>query len=113
MNKHLEKAMAFDGVIRNLGRFASEDIVYKDILFPKGTLVVPAITISNLYEPDRQPLTFGFGIHHCLGTALARFEIQEIFSILARRMPNFKIKNTEHRETNKSIWGIKSLVVEV
>jgi cytochrome P450 len=113
MNKHLEQAMAFDGVIRNLGRFASEDIVYKDILFPKGTLVVPAITVSNLHEPDRQPLTFGFGIHYCLGTALARLEIQEIFSILARRIPNFKIKSAEHKKTNQAIWGIKSLVVEI
>lgn len=113
MNRLLEEAMAVDGVIRNVGRFASEDIVYKDVLFPKGTLVVPAITVSNINESDRQPLTFGFGIHHCLGTALARFEIQEIFSILANRIPNFKIKKIEHRETTQTIWGIKSLVVEI
>jgi cytochrome P450 len=113
MNQFLEEAMAFDGVIRNIGRFASEDIVYRDILFPKGTLIVPGITVSNLNEPERQPLTFGIGIHHCLGTALARLEIQEIFSILSRRIPNFKIKSIEHRETTHAIWGIKSLVVEI
>ncbi len=113
MNKYLEEAMAFDGVIRNIGRFASEDIVYNDILFPKGTLIVPALTVSNLHEPDRQPLTFGLGIHHCLGMALARLEIQEIFSILAKRIPNFKINSVEHKKTNQAIWGITSLVVEV
>jgi len=113
MNKSIEEAMAFDGVVRNVGRFASEDIVYRDILFPKGTLIVPSLAVANMTEPDRPPLTFGAGIHYCLGAALARFEIQEIFSVIAKRMPNFKIKNIEHRPTTQTIWGINSMVVEV
>lgn len=113
MNRILEEAMAFDGVIRNVGRFASEDIVYKDILFPKGTLVVPAITVSNMNEPNNQPLTFGYGIHHCLGTALARLEIQEIFSIIANKIPNFKIKKIEYRDTTQTIWGLNSIIIEI
>jgi cytochrome P450 len=113
MNKMLEEAMAYDGVIRNLGRVASEDIVYNDILFPKGTLVTPALTVSNINEPNNPFLTFGFGIHHCLGMALARLEIQEIFSILAQRMPNFKIKSVEYKSTTDTIWGVKSIVVEI
>ena len=113
MNRLLEEAMAFDGTIRNVGRFASEDIIYKDILFPKGTLVVPAINISNINETEKKPLTFGLGIHHCLGTALARLEIQEVFSILAKRIPSFHVESIEHKLTTDSIWGLKSLVIEV
>jgi cytochrome P450 len=113
MNRLLEEAMAFDGTIRNVGRFASEDIVYKDILFPKGTLVVAALNISNINESENKPLSFGLGIHHCLGTALARLEIQEVFSVLAKRMPSFSIKSIEHKETTDVIWGLKSLVVEI
>lgn len=113
MNRILEEAMAFDGVIRHIGRFASEDIVYNDILFPEGTLIVPALAIANINEPEKPPLTFGLGIHHCLGTALARLEIQEIFSILARRIPSFKIESIEHKSTTDAIWGIKSMVISV
>ena len=113
MNRLLEEAMAFDGTIRNVGRFASEDIVYKDILFPKGTFVVPALNISNINETDKKPLTFGLGIHHCLGTALARLEIQEVFSVLAKRIPSFRVDSIEYKETTDAIWGLKSLVIEV
>jgi hypothetical protein len=113
LDKLIDEAMAFDGVIRNIARFASEDIVYRDILFPKGTLLIPGITVSNMNEPEKPPLTFGHGIHHCLGAALARFEIQEIFSIIAQRMPEFNIKSIEHRATTHTIWGVNSMVIEV
>jgi cytochrome P450 len=43
-------------------------------------------------EPSGQPhMTFGSGIHYCLGAALARAEQQEALPILARRMPNMRI----------------------
>jgi cytochrome P450 len=113
LNDLIDEAMAFDGVIRNIARFASEDIIYRDILFPKGTILIPGITVSNMNEPEKQPLTFGHGIHHCLGAALARFEIQEIFSIIAQRMPKFEIKTIEHRTTTHTIWGVNSMIVEV
>lgn len=113
LNELIDEAMAVDGVIRNVARFASEDIVYRDIIFPKGTILIPGITVSNLNEPEKQPLTFGHGIHHCLGAALARFEIQEIFSVIAERMPKFEIKSIEHRSTTHTIWGVNSLVVEL
>lgn len=113
LNELIDEAMAVDGVIRNVARFSSEDIVYRDILFPKGTILIPGITVSNLNEPDKQPLTFGHGIHHCLGAALARFEIQEIFSVIADRMPKFEIKSIEHRSTTHTIWGVNSIVVEL
>jgi cytochrome P450 len=113
LNELIDEAMAKDGVIRNIARFASEDIVYRDILFPKGTILIPGITVSNLNEPEKQPLTFGHGIHHCLGATLARFEIQEIFSILAQRMPKFEIKSMEHRVTTHTIWGVNSIVIEI
>lgn len=113
LNDLIDEAMAYDGVIRNSARFASEDIIYRDTLFPKGTIIALGITVSNLNEPEKHPLTFGYGIHHCLGAFLARFEIQEIFSIIAQRMPEFEIKNIEHRVTTHTIWGVNSVVVEV
>ena len=34
--------MRYFGAVRGTGRFASEDIVYRDVLFPKDTMVFPS-----------------------------------------------------------------------
>ena len=36
-------------------------------------------------------MTFGSGIHFCMGANLARAELQEALPLLARRMPNLSI----------------------
>lgn len=102
----VEETMRFSGAVRGTGRFASDDIEYKDIVFPKGTFIAPALSMANRdasvfvspgdfdirREPSGQPhMTFGSGIHYCLGAALARAEQQEALPILARRMPNMRI----------------------
>jgi cytochrome P450 len=102
----VEETMRFAGAVRSTGRFASTDIEYRDILFPAGTFIAPALAMANRddsvftepgsfdirREPAGQPhMTFGSGIHYCLGAALARAEQQEALPIFAQRMPNMKI----------------------
>ena len=41
--------------------------------------------------PEHPQLTFGSGIHYCLGASLARAELQEALPLLAQRMPNLRI----------------------
>ena len=104
--KAVEETMRYFGAVRATGRFASEDIEYKGVLFPKGTLVTPSLSIANrdetvfndanvfdiTREPAGQPqMTFGSGIHYCLGAALARAEQQEALPIMAQRMRNLRI----------------------
>ena len=104
--KAVEETMRYFGAVRATGSFASEDIEYKGVLFPKGTLVTPSLSIANrdetvfndanifdiTREPAGQPqMTFGSGIHYCLGAALARAEQQEALPIMAQRMKNLRI----------------------
>jgi cytochrome P450 len=108
----VEEVMRYFGAIRGTGRFASEDIIYRDILFPKDTFVFPSLASANFdsgvvadegegavntFDITREPvkgrghMTFGSGIHYCLGASLARAELQEALPILAQRMPNLAV----------------------
>ena len=108
--------MRYFGAVRGTGRFASEDIEYRDVLFPAGTFIAPSMATANCdpavfarpeafditREPAGQPqLTFGSGIHYCLGAALARAELQEALPLLARRMPDLALDGADHVEAQR------------
>lgn len=117
----VEETMRYLGTVRGTGRVASEDIVYRDVLFPAGTLVLTSLAAANLDPsvwPDphrldiaRAPgsashMSFGSGIHFCLGASLARAELQEALPILARRMPDLALDGAvEWKPANVGIWG--------
>ena len=123
----VEETMRILGAIRGTGRFASEEIVYRDIVFPAGTFISPALAMANrdetvwpgadrfdiTREPSGQPqLTFGSGIHYCLGASLARAELQEALPLLARRMPGLSVDGTITWKPNSfGIWGPERLPV--
>lgn len=105
-SRAVEETMRYFGTVRGTARFASEDIEYRDVLFPKGTFLALSLASANrdpsvfddaatfdiTTEPSAKPqLTFGSGIHYCLGAALARAEQQEALAILAQRMPNLRL----------------------
>ena len=86
-----------------------------------GTFVFPSFTGAN-YDPGafadphefdiRKPapaapqLTFGSGIHYCLGASLARAELQEALPILARRMPDLALDgDITWKPETFGIWG--------
>lgn len=102
----VEETMRYFGAVRGTVRFASVDIEYRDVLFPAGTFMSVGLAEANrdpdvFKEPlvfditaqkgDQPQLTFGSGIHYCLGQALARAELQEALPLLARRMPNLTL----------------------
>lgn len=124
----IEEVMRYMGAVRGTGRFASEDIVYRDLLFPAGTMVFPSLAAANfdeqvathpeIFDITRQPVTgqphmsFGAGIHYCLGSSLARAELQEALPILARRMPDLAVDGTiEWKPPTTAIFGPARLPV--
>ncbi|MFC9847879.1 cytochrome P450 [Streptomyces sp. NPDC060223] len=77
-----QRVEATDGVIEE------GDIVYPDAfqanrdpdVFPDPLLIDP-------HRKGKRHLQFGYGMHHCMGAALARMEIVETVSLLAREFP--------------------------
>jgi cytochrome P450 len=69
----------------------------------------------DLRRPNaRAHLAFGFGIHQCLGQALARLELRVLFPELVRRFPDLRLDcdRTELRyKPDAMIYGLKSLPV--
>jgi len=123
----VEEVMRYFGAVRGTVRFASENIEYRDVLFPAGTIVMTSMAMANrdtsvfvdpgtfdiMREPSGQPqLTFGSGIHYCLGAALARAELQEALPILARRMPDLAVDGAiEWKPSATAIFGPTHLPV--
>ncbi|MGZ4793875.1 MAG: cytochrome P450 [Ilumatobacteraceae bacterium] len=105
-SRAVEESMRFFGAVRGTARFASCDIEYRDVVFPAGTFISVGLSEANRDEaifsgpeafditspaPNQPQLTFGAGIHYCLGAALARAELQEALPLLARRMPTLAV----------------------
>ena len=120
-----EEILRYLGAVRGTGRFASTDITYRDVRFPEGTLVFPSFVAANhdgdLFDAPLDfditaerggagHLTLGFGIHYCLGANLARAELQEALTILARRMPNVRLDGEViWKPDTVGIWGPEKL----
>ena len=65
-------------------------------------------------EPDRgkaKPMTFGAGIHNCLGASLARAELQEALWFLAPRMPNLELTGEPVFESVAGVYGLEELPI--
>ncbi len=100
-----EELLRYDGPTPILTpQLAAEDVEIGGQLIKKGQLLYPAIAAANrdparFPDPDRldvsRPpngqLSFGGGIHFCIGAALARIEGQVLFPTLARRFPDLRL----------------------
>jgi len=116
----VEESMRYLGAVRATVRFAAEDIVYRDVLFPQGTFVTTSLAAANrdpevwdhpntfdvTEERSTAQMTFGSGIHFCLGAALARAELQVALPILAQRMRGLALDGqVEWKPATFGIWG--------
>lgn len=95
-----------------LERVATEDVVLGGMPIPAGSTLIPLQYSANRDEaltedPDRfdvtrRPaphLTFGHGIHHCLGAPLARIEVQVAYQTLLHRLPRLR-----PAEPDRVVW---------
>ena len=119
----VEEALRYEPITPFTARIALEDLEYRGITFPKGTVVMVSAWNGNhdegAYEqPGRfditaerqaKPLTFGAGIHYCLGANLARAELQEALAYLPRRMPGLELDGEPEFGSVLGIYGLERL----
>jgi cytochrome P450 len=105
----IEELLRYDSSVQLTGRTALEDVELGGVAIPKGESVLCLLGAANrdpaaYPEPDRldvgrpniRPLSFGGGIHFCLGAQLARIEAEVAISTLLRRLPGLEVDDVEH-----------------
>jgi len=122
----IEEFLRYDSSVQMTGRVALEDI---DDLggkkIPKGESVLCLLGSANhdpavypdrpdsldITRPNVRPLSFGGGIHFCLGAQLARIEAEVAIATLLRRLPDLRLDDAENPEWRPSfvLRGLKKL----
>ena len=104
-------------------RIALEDIEYRGVTFPQGTIVMVSAFDANRDaehwdEPDSfditaeregKPHTFGAGIHYCLGANLARLEMTEALAFLSQQMRDLRLDGEPVFGSVNGIYGLDEL----
>lgn len=85
----IDELLRFDTALKSDPRVAERDLVVGDTTIPAGQNIVVMLGVANrdprrfddpdtlrLDRPDPAPLSFGHGIHYCLGATLARTELR-------------------------------------
>jgi cytochrome P450 len=122
----IEEFLRYDSSVQLTGRVALEDI---DDLggkkIPKGESVLCLLGSANrdpavypdrpdqldITRPNVRPLSFGGGIHFCLGAQLARIEAEIAISTLLRRLPDLRLDDAENPQWRPTfvLRGLKAL----
>jgi cytochrome P450 len=104
-------------------RYAAADITLRDVVIPKGDMVLVVIGAANrdparfaspnaldITRPENKHIAFGHGIHYCLGAPLARMEGEIALGTLLRRMPNLRLSVASETLTWRPNMILRGLV---
>ncbi|MFJ5680802.1 cytochrome P450 [Streptomyces sp. NPDC093097] len=123
----VEELMRYLSVGDIFYRYATEDIELGGETIGKGSTVVVSLLAANrdpqrfdnpdtldVHRKARGHLSFGHGVHQCLGQQLARVEMRAGFDGLLRRFPTLKLAvpaGEVKLKTDMNIYGVHELPV--
>ncbi|MGZ4676638.1 MAG: cytochrome P450 [Acidimicrobiia bacterium] len=106
----IEELLRYDPPVQFSGRVTMQDVDLEDAVVPAHTFVFTCLAAANRdpakWGPTADELdlgrpgagahvSFGGGIHHCLGAALARLEARSAVPALFRRFPDLRLATDE------------------
>ena len=120
----VEELMRFDTPLQMFERWVLEDVELHGVRIPRGAELGLLFGSAN-HDPSvfdrpheldlgREPnphVTFGAGIHFCLGAPLARLEGQTAFRALLRRLPEPRLDGEPRWRQTLTLRGLQSLPV--
>ena len=121
----VDESLRYEPITPFTVRILTEEVVFRDVVFPVDTIVMVCAFTGNrdLGEDaegaesfdiriDRgraRALTFGAGVHYCLGANLARLELQEGLVFLSEHMHELKLEGEPVFGTVSGIYGLEEL----
>jgi cytochrome P450 len=120
-----EELLRYEPITPFTARLLHEEVEYRDVVFPADTVVMVCSFTGNRDgvdgDPDSfditavrgqaKPLTFGAGIHYCLGANLARAELREALAFLPARMPGLALDGAPELGSIHGIYGLERLPI--
>jgi len=117
--KAIEETLRFDGSSQIIVRRVACDVTLRGKLLKKGDRVGLCIISANrdsehFENPDvfdvrrgsKDHMAFGFGVHACVGAALARMETRVVFEEILKRIPAYEIEESALRRAhNPNVRG--------
>jgi cytochrome P450 len=117
----VDEALRYEPITPFTARITTAEIEHRGVTFPAGTIVLVSAWHANRegFKPDRfditadrgraRVLTFGAGIHYCVGANLARAEMQEGLAFLAERVRTIELAGEADFGTPSAIYGLETL----
>lgn len=122
----VEEALRFEPITPFTARLLVEPVEHRGVTFPAGTVLMvcafsanrdpaafphpDAFDITTDAKPARV-LTFGAGVHYCVGANLARAELQEALAFLARRVETLALAGEPRLQSVSGIYGTDALPI--
>lgn len=111
----IDETLRFEPTGHATARYVTEDVDYYGTTVPAGSPILLLLASANrdrrrydnadvydIRRPDIQHLTFGYGLHYCLGANLARLEGRVALDELLNRFPEWDVdyENTKLAPTS-------------
>jgi cytochrome P450 len=123
----IEEILRFEGPAPHVGRYVAKDVEIHDRTVPAGSAILLLLGSGNRDErrwadADRfdihrdvgQMLTFGYGIHFCLGAALGRMEGRVALEEVLTRFPTWEVDlDRAHLSPTSTVRGWETLPVRL
>lgn len=120
----VEELLRFDAPLHMFTRYALEDAEVFSVRLRKGQQIGLLLGAANRdprrfsephrFDPDRRDganVSFGAGIHFCVGAPLARLELQVALPILFRRLPGLRLDGAPRYADRYHFHGLERLQV--
>ncbi len=118
----VEEILRFDAPLHLFDRYVLEDLTYRDVKFKKGDKIGLMLGAANrdpakfahahMFDPAReqnQHVSFGGGIHFCIGAPLARLELQVGLKVLFERLPDLRLASRPKYRNTYHFHGLEAL----
>ncbi len=121
----VDEALRYEPITPFTARITIAELEHRGVVFPAGSIVLVSAWHANRdgVKPDgfditadrsrARSLTFGAGIHYCVGANLARAEMEEALVLLAERAAGLILDGTPEFGTPSGIYGLERLPLRI